>query len=103
VERTEAEIPDASERSRIVELILTTLVYKFPEQTREEIRQMLGLNELKQTRFYQEIAEEERDLLLGRAIPSLLKLGLSVEQIAASLETDVPTVERIIEQQQELN
>jgi predicted transposase/invertase (TIGR01784 family) len=46
----------------------TILVYKMPHLTREEIRTMLGLDtELKQTRFYQEIAEEEhrRGMLEG--------------------------------------
>lgn len=39
-----------------------TLVYKLPHLTREEIKAMLTLEdmELKQTRFYQEIAEEKR-------------------------------------------
>jgi len=41
--------------------IETVLVYKLPNLSREEIRAMLGLDtQLKQTRFYQEIAEEER-------------------------------------------
>lgn len=46
----------------MLEFIETVLVYKLPNLSREEIRTMLGLNDvqLKQTRFYQEIAEEER-------------------------------------------
>ena len=42
--------------------IETVLVYKLPHLSREDIKTMLALNdiELKQTRFYQEIAEEER-------------------------------------------
>ena len=45
-----------------LDFIETILVYKLPRLSREEIRTMLALNEieLKQTRFYQEIAEEER-------------------------------------------
>jgi len=49
---------------------------------------------VKNTRFYQEIAEET----LSLAIPALLRAGLSVEQIAVELATDVQTVERIIQQ-----
>jgi hypothetical protein len=67
------------------------------------IRQMLGLDELKQTRFYQEIAEEEREGVLALAIPALLEAGLTVEQIATKLKTDVPTVERIVQQQEPQN
>ena len=45
----------------IIEFIETVLVYKLPKLSREEIKIMLGLDvQLKQTRFYQEIAEEER-------------------------------------------
>lgn len=46
----------------VIEFIETVLVYKLPNLSREEIRTMLGLNDvtLKQTRFYQEMAEEEQ-------------------------------------------
>lgn len=45
-----------------LDFIETILVYKLPQFSREEIRAMLALDkiELKQTRFYQEIAAEER-------------------------------------------
>jgi predicted transposase/invertase (TIGR01784 family) len=45
-----------------LDFIETILVYKLPHLSREEIKKMLALNdiELKQTRFYQEIAEEEK-------------------------------------------
>jgi predicted transposase/invertase (TIGR01784 family) len=45
-----------------LDFIETILVYKLPNLSREEIQKMLALNEieLKQTRFYQEIAKEER-------------------------------------------
>lgn len=36
------------------------MVYKFPQLNREEIEQMLGLSELKQTRVYQEARAEGR-------------------------------------------
>jgi len=41
---------------------IETILVKLPHLSREEIKAMLALNdiELKQTRFYQEIAEEER-------------------------------------------
>jgi predicted transposase YdaD len=45
-----------------LDFIETILIYKLPQLSRQEIKKMLALNdiELKQTRFYQEIAEEER-------------------------------------------
>ncbi len=36
------------------------MVYKFPQLNREEIEEMLGLSELKQTRVYQEARAEGR-------------------------------------------
>jgi predicted transposase/invertase (TIGR01784 family) len=46
-----------------MDFIETILVYKLPNLSRQEIITMLALNdiELKQTRFYQEIAEEENE------------------------------------------
>ncbi len=45
----------------VLNFIETVLVYKLPHLSRKEIRTMLGLDtQLKKTRFYQEIAEEER-------------------------------------------
>jgi predicted transposase/invertase (TIGR01784 family) len=51
--------PDA-DLERIIELIETVMVYKFPMLSREEIEQMFSLSELKQTRVYQEALEEGR-------------------------------------------
>jgi predicted transposase/invertase (TIGR01784 family) len=53
------------ERSRLdqellIELIETTMVYKFPRMSRQEIAAMLGLVELQETRVYQEGREEGR-------------------------------------------
>jgi predicted transposase/invertase (TIGR01784 family) len=58
VARTTEELTDAAEQCQILELVETVLIYKFPERSRQEIEQMLGLNELKQTRVYQEALEE---------------------------------------------
>lgn len=107
VDRARIEATDGTDQQRVIELVLATLVYKFPTLDREAIRQMLGLDELKQTRFYQEIAEEERseerDRLLALAVPALLEAGLTTEQIATKLKTDVATVERITREQQNQN
>lgn len=58
VARTTEELTDAAQQRKILELVETVLIYKFPELSRQEIEQMLGLNELKQTRVYQEALEE---------------------------------------------
>ena len=58
IARTREELTDAAEQRQILELVETVLIYKFPNLSWQEIEQMLGLNELKQTRVYQEALEE---------------------------------------------
>jgi len=57
---------------------------------------MLGLGELKQTRFYQEVFQEgiEEGERRGKlkAVPPMLALGLSLEDIAQALGLDVELV-----------
>ncbi len=61
---------------------------------------MFGLNELKQTRFYQEVfaegklegKEEGKEEGKLETIPQLLALGLSIEQIAQALGLDEQVV-----------
>lgn len=100
LERSRQQAMDVGAQRRLLELVLTTLVYKFPDRSREEIQQMLGLDELKQTRFYQEIAEEERQSMLARTVPLLLDAGLSIEQIAQQLQMDVEAVRRAAQNRQ---
>jgi predicted transposase/invertase (TIGR01784 family) len=97
-------------QQRLLELIETILVYKFPTMTRKEIEAMFGLSDLKQTRVYQEGREEgkeegreegkEEGTQLGRleakleAVPKLLAIGLTVEQIADVLSLDINQVQQ---------
>ncbi len=93
-------------QQQLLEFIETILVYKFPKMSREEIEAMFGLSELKQTRVYQEGKEEgeQEGKQKGRveakleAIPRLLALGLTVEQIAQALDLDVAQVQQVAEQ-----
>jgi predicted transposase/invertase (TIGR01784 family) len=62
--------------------------------SRGEIEAMFGLSELKQTRVYQEGRLEAK----LEAIPRLLALGLTVEQIAQALDLDVVQVQQAAEQ-----
>ena len=85
--RARQEVADAEKKRKFIELIETVFVDKFPDLSREEIEAMLGLNELKQTKVYQEAVQEglEQGLEQGRAedklaaVPLLLKAGLTVE------------------------
>ena len=94
-------------QQQLLELIETILVYKFPQMSRQEIEAMFGLSELKQTRVYQEAKEEGK--LEGEqegkqkakleAVPKLLALGLTVEQIAQALDLDTAQVQELAQQE----
>lgn len=61
IKRLKAEIagiPDFSDQRQIIELIQKILVYKFNTLSREEIERMFTMDDLKQTRYMQELAAE---------------------------------------------
>ena len=60
IQRARQEAIDVLSEGKILELIETIFVYKFSDKSRQEIEEMLGLNELKQTKVYQEALEEGR-------------------------------------------
>ncbi len=60
IEQSQQEVVAGLSSQEIIELIQTIMVYKFPQLNREQIEEMLGLSELKQTRVYQEAREEGR-------------------------------------------
>lgn len=72
--RAQQELADRSTQQQTVELIQTILVYKFPNLTTQDIQAMLGLNELKQTRVYQEALEEGREEGRQREVALILRL-----------------------------
>ena len=87
-------------RKQLLELIETILVYKFPLRSRKEIEAMFSLSELKQTRVYQEAREEGEQKAKLEAVPKLLVLGLTVEQVAQALDLDVTEVQQAEQQTQ---
>ena len=62
IDRARQELTDTAAQRKILELVETVIIYKFPDRSRQEIEQMLGLSELKHTRVYQEALEEGRQL-----------------------------------------
>ncbi|MDJ0677966.1 MAG: DUF2887 domain-containing protein [Calothrix sp. MO_167.B42] len=118
IARTREELADANAQRKFIELIETVFVYKFPDLSREEIEAMFGLNELKQTKVYQEAKAEgveegrqeglQEGLQEGRqegleegklaAVPLLLKAGIKPEDIAQQLGLDLAAVQKIAQQ-----
>lgn len=90
ISRTKAELKNSQSQRQLQELIETIIVYKFPQLSYQEIETMLNLEEIKQTRVYQDAKEEgksegklEQKLEM---IPLLQELGLDTAQIAQRLE-----------------
>jgi len=92
ISKARQEIADEVAKGELLQLIETIIVYKFPQKSREEIEQMLGVSELKQTRVYQEALEESERKAKLEAVPRLLALGLSVDQVAGALDLAVKQV-----------
>jgi predicted transposase/invertase (TIGR01784 family) len=75
--------------------IETIMVYKFPQKSRQELEAMLGLDALKETRFYQEAAQETK----LEMVPRLLQAGLSLEKIAEVLELPLDEIKKAAQQE----
>jgi predicted transposase/invertase (TIGR01784 family) len=111
IARTKQEIDSEVQQQQVLQIIETILIYKFPRMNREEIEAMFGLSELKQTRFYQEAKEEgkeegiEEGIEVGErkakldAVPGLIALGLTREQIAQVLNLSLAEISQISQQQ----
>ncbi len=104
-----AAASNPAEQATLVELVETTLVYKFPELGREEIAKMLGMaTEASQTRVFQEgWAEGEQTLILkqlerkvGAISPELVTriVSLPINSLEALGEAllDFETVEDLL-------
>ena len=96
ITRTKNELKDNLKQQKLIELIETIIIYKFPQLTYQEIEIMLNLKEIKQTKVYQDAIEEgiqqgklEQKMSM---ISSLQELGLSIEKIAQILELDANIV-----------
>jgi predicted transposase YdaD len=74
-----------------IELITTTIVYKFPKLSRQEVAEMLGLVELQDTRVYQEGVEKGMEDRLKHERSLILKL------LTRKLSTFSPKVQSQIE------
>jgi predicted transposase/invertase (TIGR01784 family) len=98
IQQVRDESNNATTLKAVLELINTIFIYKFPDLTRQEIEAMLGISELKQTRVYQDAQQEARQNEKLEIISRMVPLGLTVEQIAQSVNMTVEEVHRVIAQ-----
>lgn len=109
ISQVQQQLPIAPIRRDIIELIETIIVYKLPQASREEIATMLGLTDLKQTRFYQDAfadgqevgreegREEGRQAAKIELIQPLADQGISPQNIAQILKLSLDEVERVLQ------
>jgi predicted transposase YdaD len=92
---------DATNRRQLLELVERMLIYKFANQSRQELEAMFGLTEWRQTKFYQEVQQETEIATKLKTVPKLLAEGLNREQISRVLELDMEIVRQAISKQEE--
>jgi predicted transposase/invertase (TIGR01784 family) len=98
IEQAQQQLRDEVVQRDLINLIETIIVYKLPQKSREEIAAMLGLSELKKTRFYQEVFEEGKQEAKLETVPALLQLGLTSAQIAEALKLPLELVQQTAQQ-----
>jgi predicted transposase/invertase (TIGR01784 family) len=111
IEQAKQQINDEVIQRNLIDLIETIIIYKLPQKNRQEIERMLGLGDLKQTKFYQEafaegekIGEREgeregKQKAKLEAVSRMIRLGLSREVIAQSLDLPLEMVEQVTNQE----
>ncbi|MFO7089797.1 DUF2887 domain-containing protein [Arthrospira platensis PCC 7345] len=100
IKQAQQTLPPESIQRDIIDIIETIVIYKLPQISREEIAQMLGITDLKQTRFYQEAfadgcqegLQQERINIVVR----LANLGNSAEAIAEMLGLPLQEIQQIL-------
>jgi predicted transposase/invertase (TIGR01784 family) len=97
-------IEDSQLQKDIIDLIESIVVYKFPKRTRQEIAAMFGVEDLKQTRFYQEVFAEgkQEGKQEGKleAVSRMVEAGIDLETIAQCLDLPLDVVREEANQKQ---
>ena len=68
LQRVQQELPQRSQQGNFIELLVELITRIFPEQNKEEVRRMLELVPVTQTRFYREVKQEGMRSLLMRQL-----------------------------------
>lgn len=74
VNQARVELRDETIQENFIDLVEKIIVYKLPTKTREEIEAMFGLDDLKQTRFYQDAKAEGIEVGRQQEINLVLRL-----------------------------
>ncbi len=100
IDRVKNSLPTEPTRLELLNLLEAIIIAKLPKLSRRELEIMFGVEDLRNTRFAQELIAEGK--VEGKTeakletIPELLKEGLSQEKIAAILKLDLQKVREYI-------
>jgi predicted transposase/invertase (TIGR01784 family) len=107
LQKARRDLASSGLAAQVVQLVEELLLRRFSMLTREEVRAMFGLEDLRKTRVWQEAHEEGREegLSQGREqgqaltkkaiIGKMLAKGMTVKQIAALLDMSAQEVRRL--------
>jgi predicted transposase YdaD len=74
MEQARVQVANAEAQEKILELIDKILVYKFPRLSRQELDNMFGLDDLRQTRYFQDVMQDGRLEAARESILRVLKV-----------------------------
>jgi predicted transposase/invertase (TIGR01784 family) len=92
IHQVKQQLTEDNSQSEMLNLLETIVLAKLPQMSRKELEIMFGVDDLRKTRFAQELIEETK----LQTIPRLLKEGLSVEKIAEILQLNIDQVRQVI-------
>jgi predicted transposase/invertase (TIGR01784 family) len=96
ISRVKKEIGNEAHREDLIELIEMTVIYKLSHLSREEVRTMLQIQDIRESRFYQEVLKEGKEEGIAFAIERMAANKMSAEQIATILKLDIEQVRQAI-------
>ena len=83
-------------RLELLNLLEAIIIAKLPKLSRKELEIMFGVEDLRNTRFAQELIAETEEKANLKIIPRLLSKGFSVEEIAEIIDLNVEKVREYI-------
>lgn len=111
VDKARLELTNKAAQETFLELIESIVINKYPKLSREEVQEMLTLNLIRGTRYYQELKEELKEEITAEVekkvkaeakeevkldtAARLLQRGISPQEVAAILELDIEAVNNI--------
>ena len=92
--KTQNQVQTDSKIAAIMDIIETIVVYKFPKLSRDEIKRMFGLSELRETKVYQEGRQEGEQSLVLRQLTR--RIGTVAPELTAKVKAlSLPQLEAL--------